>query len=297
MILQGKESQQLQTTMHIPDEKESSSSHFPDGDPPPYSNLASGSAAVSPGHLVGFANAPTVKTIRLEKHHDLISGAYIIDPDVSGDEPSVLQGFAARHSDIVGLRKAVDFLSAAPHAVFRNRFGSIFLTLATKGSSEQCRRAIVDISTRHGDIAVNLSSVHPGKRITLKVTSRRGKMVVLLPPTFCGDVQIRGSKLGGFDILPGLSSSIRSMNGKKTKMLLLIGGTTPTSEGESMDHCHLSSRHGKIVLGLSGQDSMPTPQQGDNIWRKIGAFFRGGESTESSLQDLARPQLTSRPGS
>lgn len=93
------------------------------------------------------------------------AGTYIIDPDESGDESSALQGFAARHSDLVGLRKAADFLAAAPHAVFRNHFGSIFLTLATKGSSEQCRRAIIDVSTRHGDIAVNLvsknSKFHP----------------------------------------------------------------------------------------------------------------------------------------
>ncbi|KAG1739975.1 hypothetical protein EDB19DRAFT_793273 [Suillus lakei] len=276
MILQSKEEPQLSTTTHIQDDKELLSSHIPDGDPPPYSNIASGSAVVPA--VVGLANlnAPTLKTIRLEKHHESISGTYIIDPE-SGDEPPAPQGFVARHSDLVGLRKAADFLSAAPHAVFRNRFGSIFLTLATKGSSEQCHRAIIDVSTRHGDISVNLSSVHPGKRITLKVTSRRGKMVVLLPPTFCGDVQIRSGKLGGYDILPGLSSSIRSMNGKKTKTLLLVGNGTPG--GEPMDHCRLSSRHGRIVVGLSGQDSMPTPQREDNIWRKIGAFFRGGESS------------------
>lgn len=280
MILQSKEEPQLHTTMHTQDDhKEPSPSHIPDCDPPPYSNFASGSAIVS-AVTIGLANAPTVKTIQLEKYHESISGTYIIDPDESGEEPPALQGFAARHSDLVGLRKATDFLSAAPHAVFRNRFGSIFLTLATKGSSERCHRTIVDVSTRHGDIAINLSSVHPGKRITLKVTSRRGKIVILLPPTFCGDVQIHSSKLGGYDILPGLSSSIRSMNGKKTKMLLLVGGNTPAAErSESMDHCRLSSRHGRIVLGLSGQDSMPTPQRENNIWRKIGSFFRGGESS------------------
>lgn len=281
MILQNKEELQLHTAMLIQDDKEPSPSHTPDCDPPPYSNFTSGSAGVSAVTIDSeLANTPTVKTIRLEKHHELISGKYIIDPDESGDQTSALQGFAARHSDPVGLRKAADFLSAAPHAVFRNRFGSIFLTLATKGSSEQCNRAIIDVSTRHGDIAVNLSSVHPGKRITLKVTSRRGKIVVLLPPTFCGDVQIRSSKLGGYHILPGLSSSIRSMNGKRTKTLLLIGDSAPTAEGsKSTDHCHLSSRHGRIVLGLSGQDNMPTPQREGNIWRKIGSFFRGGESS------------------
>ncbi|KAG1770746.1 hypothetical protein EDD22DRAFT_865789 [Suillus occidentalis] len=292
MILQNKEEPQLHTTMLIHDEKESSSSHrdIPDCSPPPYSNSVPGSAVVS----TGLANVPTVKTIRLEKHHGSISvrptqERTFIDPESGEDEPSALRGFAARHSDLVGLRKAAGFFSAAPHAVFRNRFGSIFLTLATKGSSEQCHRTIVDVSTRHGDIAVNLSSIYPGKRITLNVTSRRGKIVVLLPPTFRGDVQIRGSKLGGYDILPGLSSSIRSMNGKKTKMLLLIGDNITTAErSEPTDHCCLSSRHGRIVLGLSGQDSMPTPQREDNIWRKIGSFFRGGESTGSSLQDLAR---------
>ncbi|KAG1876438.1 hypothetical protein DFJ58DRAFT_754246 [Suillus subalutaceus] len=281
MILQSKEEPQLHTAMLIQDDKEPSPSHVPDCDPPPYSNFTSGSAGVSAVTIDSeLANAPTVKTIRLEKHHELISGKYIIDPDESEDQTSALLGFAVRHTDLVGLRKAANFLSAAPHAVFRNQFGSIFLTLATKGSSEQCSRTIIDVSTRYGDIAVNLSSVHPGKRITLKVTSRRGKMVVLLPPTFCGDVQIHSSKLGGYDILPGLSSSIRSMNGKRTKTLLLIGDNAPTAEGsKSTDHCRLSSRHGRIVLGLSGQDSMPTPQQEGNIWRKIGSFFRGGESS------------------
>jgi hypothetical protein len=283
MILQSKEEPQLHTTMLIQDDKELSPSHIPDCDPPPYSHLTSGSAGVSAVTTDSdseFANAPTVKDIRLQKHHELISGTYIIDPDESRDQTSALQGFAARHGDLVGLRKAADFLSAAPHAVFRNRFGSIFLTLATKGSSEQCHRAIIDVSTRHGDIAVNLSSVHPGKRITLKVSSRRGKMIVLLPPTFCGEVHMRSSKLGGYDILPGLSSSIRSMNGKRRKTLLLIGDNTPTAEGsKSTDHCRLSSCHGRIILGLSGQDSMPIPQREGNIWRKIGSFFRGGESS------------------
>ncbi|KAG2157794.1 uncharacterized protein EDB93DRAFT_816226 [Suillus bovinus] len=266
MILQSKEEPQLHTANH---------------DPPPYSGFEtfeSGSV-----DTIGLADhdAPIMKAIRLERRHESISGKYIIDPDESRDEPSVLQGFAARHSDLVGLRNAAGFHSAAPHAVFRNRFGSIFLNLATKGSSEQCHRTIVDVSTRHGDIAVNLSSVHPGKRITLKVTSRRGKMVILLPPTFCGDVQIHGSKLGGYDILPGLSSSIRSMSGEKRSTLLLIGdndNTSNTERSKSMDHCFLSSRHGRIVLGLSGQDSMPTPGE-DNIWRKMGSFFRGGESS------------------
>jgi hypothetical protein len=97
----------------------------------------------------------TVSAFILSSAH---TGTYIIDPESGDDEPSALRGFAARHSDLVGLRKAAGFFSAAPHAVFRNRFGSIFLTLATKGSSEQCHRTIVDVSTRHGDIAVNLVS-------------------------------------------------------------------------------------------------------------------------------------------
>ncbi|KAG2075759.1 hypothetical protein BDR04DRAFT_863122 [Suillus decipiens] len=174
MILQSQEEPQLHTAMLV-DDKGSSLSQIPDCDPPPYGSFVSGPAAVS-AVPIGLANAPTLKSIQLEKRHELISGTYIIDPEESGNEASALQGFAARHSDLVGLTKAADFLSAAPHAVFRNRFGSISLTLATKGTSKQCHRAIVDVSTRHGDIAVNLSSIHPGKCITLKVASRRGEL-------------------------------------------------------------------------------------------------------------------------
>ncbi|KAG2364078.1 hypothetical protein BDR07DRAFT_1482793 [Suillus spraguei] len=261
--------------MLINDDKEPSPSQIPDCDPPPY-GFVSGSAAVS-AVATGLANAPTLKSIKLEKRHELISGTYIIDPEESGNEASALQGFATRHSDLVGLTKAADFLSAAPHAVFRNR------------NIKKCDRAIVDVSTRHGDIAVNLSSIHPGKRITLKFARMEGRIVVLLPPTFCGDVQISSGKFGGYDILPGLSSSIRSMHGKKKKTSLLIGDNTPTAEGSKFtDHCRLSTRRGRVVLGLSGQDSMPTLQREDTIWRKIGSLLRGGESTGNSLQDLAR---------
>jgi len=68
--------------MLIQDDKELSPSHIPDCDPPPYSHLTSGSAGVSAVTTDSeFANAPTVKDIRLEKHHELISGEpYIFYP-------------------------------------------------------------------------------------------------------------------------------------------------------------------------------------------------------------------------
>ncbi|KAJ8588284.1 hypothetical protein M405DRAFT_262663 [Rhizopogon salebrosus TDB-379] len=272
MLLQSKEepyNPQLPAAVHIQDvvqaglstvhEQRALSPYIPDENPPPYSN----------------SNNLLVKTIQLEKHLDTISGTYIIDPDVPGDDPSTVQSLITRNS-VLGIRKASESLSA-PHAIFRSRFGSIRLTLATKGSSERCHRTIVDVSTRHGDIAIDFASVHPGKHITLKVTSRRGKIIVLLPRTFCGDVQIRSGKVGGYDILPGLSSSIRSMKGRSGKASLRVGDSPPTSEANSlaMDNCRLSSRHGKIILGLSGEDSMPTQQRQNGIRAKIGAFFRG----------------------
>jgi hypothetical protein len=80
MILQSKEEPQLHTAMLIQDldEKEPSSSHhdIPDCSPPPYSSDFVSGSAVVPSVTVGLANAPTVKTIRLEKHHESISGEH-----------------------------------------------------------------------------------------------------------------------------------------------------------------------------------------------------------------------------
>jgi len=221
MILQGKEESsdpQLPNAAHTYDKAASSDPsheqrmlHTSDIDPPPYSNLDPNNPSSASGSAVVPVNAITLNTIRLEKLSDSITGkyyivpaptdsslklthagTYIIDPSVSQDEPSSLQDFVAKHS-VLGLGKTFDFLST-PHAIFRSRFGSISLTLATKGSSERCHRAIVNVSTHHGDITVDLvsnsfyisgpvksvfiflqqSSIHPGKYITLKVTSHRG---------------------------------------------------------------------------------------------------------------------------
>lgn len=75
MILQSKEEPQLHTAMLIQDDEEpyESPSHIPDHDPPPYS-LESGSTVVASADTIELANALTVKTVRLEKHHELISG-------------------------------------------------------------------------------------------------------------------------------------------------------------------------------------------------------------------------------
>lgn len=59
-------------------------SHTPDIDPPPYSNLNTNNqfgvsdSAVVPqaGGVLVLANATTLNTIRLEKHHGSITGKY-----------------------------------------------------------------------------------------------------------------------------------------------------------------------------------------------------------------------------
>ncbi|KAH7927318.1 hypothetical protein BV22DRAFT_1031926 [Leucogyrophana mollusca] len=249
-----------------------------DAPPPYYSFERELGISTDPPAALDFS---TVKGIRIEKFRGSISGTYCIDPDVSGDDSAQSQGRTNDRRAELRLGKTTGLFSS-PDASFRARHGAISLNLAIKGPSEQCKHATVDVANIYGDISVDFQSLHSGNHLNLSVCSRRGRITVLLPRNFCGDVQISNRKRGGYDILPGLASSIRNMKGQRRKTTLYVGEGS-LSPGRSLsdaavDHCWVTSRFGKIVVGLSGEDEMPVKQQGDNLWKQLGAYFRGSSN-------------------
>ncbi|KAH7913841.1 hypothetical protein BJ138DRAFT_538137 [Hygrophoropsis aurantiaca] len=254
--------------------------------PPPYYTYEGDSlgASVSPLHTSDFSTIKVLKSIHVEKFRGPISGTYCIDPDVTGDDHVQAENYSSDGNTGLRLGKSTGHFSS-PNALFRARHGAISLHLSAKGSSVQRDRTSIDVANRHGDISLSFEPLLSGKNLNLSVYTRRGKIMVLLPRNFCGDIQISNRKRGGYDILPGLASRIRNMKGQSRKTILHVGNGNGPSVNDLVDavtdHCQITSRSGKIIVGLSGEDVIPNRQGDDNLWKKLGGYFRGSSAYRS----------------
>jgi hypothetical protein len=71
------------------------------------------------------------------------------------------------------------------------------------------------------------------------------------------------------------------MKEKSGKTTLQIGDSVrarvPEPCASEVDHCQLSTRSGKVILGFSGEDSMPELVKERDMWQKLGAVLRGSQ--------------------
>jgi hypothetical protein len=202
-----------------------------------------------------------------------------------------------------------------PNASFRtlNR-GTIAINLATKGTTTVNSKAYVRASAHKGDISINLYSLQRGNHIHLDASSRKGAydetvegmpccldpttvltlsplanitshhtghVLVLIPRSFCGAIQLNSRK-NGCKVLPALSSASRVLKTTDRDVLILVGdpssvsAPTETADDLSTDFCQLKSRSGKVTIGFSREDKyVPTET---SVWQKVGEFFGRGSS-------------------
>ncbi|KIM90508.1 hypothetical protein PILCRDRAFT_812256 [Piloderma croceum F 1598] len=167
--------------------------------------------------------------------------------------------------------------SKTPNASFRtlNR-GTIAINLATKGTTTVNSKAYVRASAHKGDISINIYSLQRGKHIHLDASSRKGHVLILIPRSFCGAIQLNSRK-DGCKILPALSSVSRVLKTTDRDTLILVGdpssvsASPDTADDLSTDFCQLRSRSGKVTVGFSGEDKyVPTET---SVWQKVGEFF------------------------
>lgn len=100
--------------------------------------------------------------------------------------------------------------------------------------------------------------------------------MVWLPETFSGVIQASTGK-GELVVLPGLARMVRVLKSTNKEVMLLMGSQQWSGGGEDSamtDLCQLSSRSGKVIIGLSGQDKLP---EQSGFWKKLSQFFRGSE--------------------
>lgn len=101
-----------------------------------------------------------------------------------------------------------------------------------------------------------------------------GDIVVMLPRTYSGAIQLRTRK-GTFEFLPHFASIMNVAKANETEALVLFGSPLTPNAGlpsQAADFSQLVARTGKIIVGLSGKDHYERPVR---LWERLGAFFRG----------------------
>ncbi|KAJ7442272.1 hypothetical protein FB451DRAFT_112270 [Mycena latifolia] len=162
-----------------------------------------------------------------------------------------------------------------PDAVFRTNRGNLSLDLATTGNVDQVPKASVVASTNTGKISINLISGSETKpRFDLEVKSRRGDIVLFVPNTFSGAIQLH-TKTGNIDFLAGIASRMQVIKSTDTEYLVLVGSQgrhqLGSTQGPPADFCRLRSNSGSIIVGERGTD---TYVKAPTLWQRLTGFLR-----------------------
>ena len=158
-----------------------------------------------------------------------------------------------------------------------------------KLSLQPSKHISLEATTRHGTLKFyplaaednSVDEVMPASSL-VSLIFHPGNIVVLLPRSFCGALQLRSPK-GHLKFLPVLASSMRVMHATNEEALVLIGETSNAPSGSASpvaDYCKLTSRHGKVVVGVSGEDKY-MPEQG--FWKWLGSMVGYDHSHDRQL--------------
>ncbi|KAJ7612454.1 hypothetical protein DFH06DRAFT_1344983 [Mycena polygramma] len=232
---------------------------------PPLPVDAQESSRTEPRETLARAG-PSFSQIRLDTHFTDITGTFYVDPRNPISELSNKSKKKSR-------RKAI------PDAVFRTRSAKINIELATTGLVRDVPKASVIVTSKSGPIHLNLLPADETRpRFDLEVQSNSGTVVVFIPKTYGGAIQLH-TKSGSFEFLPAMSTQIHVVKSADTESLVLFGQqSTPSSQLPS-DFSHIRTRSGNIIVGLRGED---TYVEELGLWKRIGEYFKGDRGDHDS---------------
>ncbi|KAI0832046.1 hypothetical protein BC628DRAFT_1351355 [Trametes gibbosa] len=237
-------------------------------------------------------NAQTVNNFELFSRHDAISGTYLVDPLL----PSPLAAHLRKKRGKKRARKwGKGALPADINASFRTRHGALSLDLAVVSDSGvepplppggQKPSACIVASSRHGRINLNLFEVQPSRRVDLEVESRHGKIVILLPPTYDGPLLFQTRNLGAVSFLPAFAARTRTLHATERETLVVC--TAPDAPerpkpphagppgSDDGDRVLVRTRHGRVIIGISGLDHVEEPPNGGGLFKRLGDLIELG---------------------
>lgn len=244
-------------------------------EPPPYSRGSHRSASVSrrnnvlpplpiegPEATSSLEPDNTFSQINLETRFHDIKGIYRIDPK----KPTAQ------------LKNRKTRVKRIPDAAFRTRSGKVVLSLSTTGLARDVAKASVVVTSKSGNITLNLLPADESRpRFDLEVKSTSGTVVIFIPPTYSGAIQLH-TKSGSLGYLPALSGRLQSVKSTETESLVLFGQQAAPL---ASDFCHVRTRSGNVVIGLRGEDKYVEEL---GLWQRIGGFLKpkGREDHSSS---------------
>ncbi|KAF8216538.1 hypothetical protein K438DRAFT_1797398 [Mycena galopus ATCC 62051] len=195
--------------------------------------------------------------INLDSRSVDITGTYYVDPKKPLTELTNKKSKKPKKKD--------------PDATFRTRSAKIAIDLATTGHVRDVGKASVFVSSKSGNITLNLLAAddETKPRLDLNVASNSGKVVVFIPRTYGGAIQLY-TKHGNLEFLPAISQHINVVQSGDTESLVLFGKQVPPSSQLPSDFCQIRTRSGKIIVGLKDEDKVVEEL---GLWQRIGEFF------------------------
>ncbi|KAI0630637.1 hypothetical protein C8Q77DRAFT_1063042 [Trametes polyzona] len=269
--------------------------------PPPYSPPASSTSAAGPSSfrpapppvqrttstIFQPQNAQTVNHFELFSKHTAISGTYLVDPLL----PIPGQGSSRKLRRSKKSKRAwgKEAQAAQVNACFRTRHGALNLDVAVVADPSRAAPlaegqkipACVVVESRHGRVNVNLSEVQPGRSIDLQVESCHGKIVLLLPPTFDGPIKFNTRNPGAISFLPAFAARTRTLRASDRETLVICTApddparpkppatATPTAQATG-DRALVCTKHGRIIVGVSGIDRVEEAQPAGGLLSRLG---------------------------
>jgi len=227
-------------------------------------------------------STPATNNLNIKTRKEPISGIFQIDPALSVAGEQGDRGSCKKRGRRCGNTRKLKALwsqnispeKEIPSATFQTRQGNVKLDLAVvgHGASEQ---ALVDVSTRQGDVDLNVFQIERPRHLNLRVTTRSGHIFVLVPPSFSGPIHLQ-TRHGSILFLSSLARSMRPVTMREEESLVLIGEGPFPADGPGNaswvgDYLSLVSRHGNVTVGYSGEDKRP--EQG-GFWKKITDFMQ-----------------------
>jgi len=148
-------------------------------------------------------------------------------------------------------------------ASFRSRKGNISIDVGTTGRGA---KASALISSRKGAVHVNILPLLPNRpRISLDVSSRKGKVALFIPDSYSGILRLC-TKKGKLEFLPSLSGAMQTFKMTPKEALVYFGAGQGRPE-QSGDFCQITTKGGSIIVGISGRDKYPGEP---GLWQSLG---------------------------
>jgi hypothetical protein len=104
-----------------------------------------------------------------------------------------------------------------------------------------------------------------------------GDIILFLPSTFSGVIHLTTRK-GSLHLLSGLAAAMKVIKKTDKEALVSMGDNAVYGDTKHVDFCQLTSRSGKLIVGLTGQDSHAQVKSG--FWATLFRSIVDPESTE-----------------